>query len=184
MKVSREQQAKDREAEDALDRQRCVEEWPTPTSFEEKKALVSEFLAKTSVKALSRTECSFCGHAELVSDVTCYPTAELDVSRLVHAVVELRLECTQPAMVPLHAHGDKYDACRPCSSCITYKKFTRIPPNSYANGCWIGARPAELKGLTYVEELLLGRARATKCWAKLNEAGQQRAGSGNVCLCE
>ncbi|KAJ6540837.1 hypothetical protein DFH09DRAFT_1317044 [Mycena vulgaris] len=45
---------------------------------------------------------------------------------------------------------------------------------NWANGCWIGALPAALYGLTYAEELVIARAHTTKCWAKIN------SGSGNI----
>ncbi|KAJ7579529.1 hypothetical protein C8J56DRAFT_796194, partial [Mycena floridula] len=63
--------------------------------------------------------------------------------------------------------------------------FFKIPHLSWANGCWIGAIPAELGSLTYAEELVIARARCTKCWIRLTAGSgpqAQRAAHGNVCI--
>ncbi|KIY65101.1 hypothetical protein CYLTODRAFT_336548, partial [Cylindrobasidium torrendii FP15055 ss-10] len=61
-----------------------------------------------------------------------------------------------------------------------------VPPMSWANGCWVGEQPDELKDLTYAEELVIARAHSTKCWVKLKSRGDgrawQRGASGNVCI--
>ncbi|KAF9017144.1 hypothetical protein BDZ89DRAFT_889654, partial [Hymenopellis radicata] len=72
-----------------------------------------------------------------------------------------------------------------CARCVKNAKFFKIPLLSWANGCWIGSTPAELAGLTYLEELVIARAHTTKCWVKLNQGKgplAQRAASGNVCI--
>ncbi|KAJ6622298.1 hypothetical protein B0H10DRAFT_1637082, partial [Mycena sp. CBHHK59/15] len=74
-----------------------------------------------------------------------------------------------------------------CARCVKGHSFVKIPLYSWANGCWIGAIPAALYGLTYAEELVIARAHTTKCWTKINSGDgprllQQRSASGNVCI--
>ncbi|THU90474.1 hypothetical protein K435DRAFT_598937, partial [Dendrothele bispora CBS 962.96] len=64
-----------------------------------------------------------------------------------------------------------------------------VPLKSWANGCWIGDQPPELKCLTFTEEMVIARAHATACWAKLDSSKRsrrsrhaQRGTTGNVCL--
>ncbi|TRM57991.1 hypothetical protein BD626DRAFT_367718, partial [Schizophyllum amplum] len=58
-----------------------------------------------------------------------------------------------------------------------------IPVRSYANGLWCGIVPDVLKGLTFLEEQCIARARATRCMFKL-ESGPtgQFASRGNACI--
>ncbi|KAL1724582.1 hypothetical protein EV714DRAFT_177248, partial [Schizophyllum commune] len=73
--------------------------------------------------------------------------------------------------------------CHSCSTEVSRSKFQRIPLRSYANGLWRGRVPAELQGLTFLEEQCIARARATRCMFKLElgPAGQF-ASRGNVCI--
>ncbi|KIY60693.1 hypothetical protein CYLTODRAFT_363788, partial [Cylindrobasidium torrendii FP15055 ss-10] len=81
----------------------------------------------------------------------------------------------------------QYQVCPRCWRCVDQgKRFKTIPTMSWANGCWVGEQPDELKGLTYAEELVIARAHSTKCWVKLKARSDprhwQRGASGNVCI--
>ncbi|THU88272.1 hypothetical protein K435DRAFT_608902, partial [Dendrothele bispora CBS 962.96] len=59
----------------------------------------------------------------------------------------------------------------------------KLPLRSYANGIWVGGLPNELRGLTFLEEQCIARARTTKCMFKLElGASGQYASRGNVCI--
>ncbi|THU82223.1 hypothetical protein K435DRAFT_691952, partial [Dendrothele bispora CBS 962.96] len=50
------------------------------------------------------------------------------------------------------------------------------------NGCWLGVVPDPLKGLSFLEEMVIARAHTTKCWGKLgmrNEHGDFPKSNGD-----
>ncbi|KIJ47100.1 hypothetical protein M422DRAFT_81546, partial [Sphaerobolus stellatus SS14] len=53
---------------------------------------------------------------------------------------------------------------------------------SYANNCWIGNVPAELEGLTFLEEQCIARARSTHCTVKIEAEHGPLKSHGNVCI--
>ncbi|THU88625.1 hypothetical protein K435DRAFT_612718, partial [Dendrothele bispora CBS 962.96] len=67
--------------------------------------------------------------------------------------------------------------CRDCWRHVSHKKFTSVPLCSWANGCWLGDVPDVLSCLTYLEELVIARAHATKCWGKFNEFKRDSSGA-------
>ncbi|THV00621.1 hypothetical protein K435DRAFT_595838, partial [Dendrothele bispora CBS 962.96] len=69
--------------------------------------------------------------------------------------------------------------CRGCWKHVRKNRFVSVPVMSWSNGCWIGDQPPELKCLTFMEEMVIARAHATACWAKL---GENKRTTGNVCL--
>lgn len=160
-------------------------DWPTLLPFETKTDIVAEFVKATSKAKLETIECSFCGHAEFTENA--FKFSDLNVEVLERAVARLRTECQQTAITAIgrrDADGT-YVACVSCKTCIStrHKKVKSVPPYSYANGCWIGDLPDELKGLTTLEEMAIARARATKTFVKIvpGPVGQ-RASKGNVCV--
>ncbi|THV08121.1 hypothetical protein K435DRAFT_555761, partial [Dendrothele bispora CBS 962.96] len=62
-----------------------------------------------------------------------------------------------------------------------------VPLTSWANGCWLGDVPKELSCLTYMEELVIARAHATKCVKTKSKndkpkAPPQQGTASNVCF--
>ncbi|THV00038.1 hypothetical protein K435DRAFT_618458, partial [Dendrothele bispora CBS 962.96] len=81
--------------------------------------------------------------------------------------------------IPSHSLVDgQYNICRSCWRHVKKDKFVTIPLLSWANGCWVGDVPPELACLSFLEEMVIARAHATKCWGKL----EQRGTTSNVCI--
>lgn len=59
-------------------------------------------------------------------------------------------------------HGDPTSATV-CEECARFWRKNKLPPLSYANGTYVGAVPAQLHDLTFIEEFIIARCRA-KCW--------------------
>lgn len=164
------------------------QEWPQLLSMDERVAIAKDFYDATSPAALASEECSFCGKAELSCRVRRFPIDQVDISILEDSVDILRnrwnvgtaLASFKSATINDH----KYSVCENCATCIRRKKFIKAPLYSYANGCWTGEVPAQLQGLTFMEEQCIALARATRCMYKLKQGGEfrQTAASGNVCI--
>ena len=174
--------------EDEQSRAFWAANWPQVEAEDDLKAIVAAALDRTSDDCLRRASCSFCGHDELVSVLQDRDVESLDVSLLVSSVEALRRESAQDRIEPYRLANGRFQACPTCWRCVRQNKFIKIPYLSYANGCWLGDVPSVLKGLTYLEELVIARARSTRCWIKINvgrgdPALAQRAASGNVCIC-
>jgi hypothetical protein len=95
---------------------------------------------------------------------------DLDISLLDKAVAELREISRQPRIEPFNNSSlvrGSYVLCYLCDSAVNKNSFRSIPLRSYANGLWIGTVPEELRGLTFLEEQCIARARATRCMYKL-----------------
>lgn len=145
--------------------------------------IIREFQAQTSADAMRKLPCSFCSLNTRWSEVSLYTERELDISVLAAAVETLKTHYNIPEMESHRLFDGVYNVCVTCNRCIRRASFTSVPHLSWANGCWIGDVPAELKGLTYAEELVIARAHSTKCWFKLNSGYlSQRAAHGNVCI--
>ncbi|KAK6969374.1 hypothetical protein R3P38DRAFT_2588239, partial [Favolaschia claudopus] len=160
--------------------------FPVFLSQDEKDQIVREFRQSTNNSALKRYECSFCGKYEVSAACRVRATAELDISVLENAIVELQERSRQPCIQsfnPLSLINDAYVLCHLCNTAVSKNSFQSIPVRSYANGLWIGTVPDELKDLTFLEEQCIARARATKCMYKLalGPSGQFAA-RGNVCI--
>ncbi|KAK6977393.1 hypothetical protein R3P38DRAFT_2411670, partial [Favolaschia claudopus] len=156
-------------------------------SQSEKDQIVHEFRECTNNESLKRYECSFCGKFELAIDVKMRRLGELDISVLNHAVQSLRESSHQPRIEVFKPStiidGCSYVLCHLCNLSVSHNKFQTLPLRSYANGLWIGDVPPELRGLTFLEEQCIARARATRCMykIKLGPSGQLAA-RGNVCI--
>ncbi|KAK7032399.1 hypothetical protein VNI00_013147 [Paramarasmius palmivorus] len=160
--------------------------FPIILSQNEKDDIVREFRSNTSDWAMKRYECSFCGVHEKAADIKMYTRDELDISNLEAAVEGIRRISKQE-----HVYAYKsssllygcYAVCHFCNESISCKRFKTLPLRSYANGTWIGDLPAELQGLSLLEEQCISRVRATRCMFKLTygPAGQFAA-RGNVCI--
>ncbi|KAJ7484496.1 hypothetical protein FB451DRAFT_1028110 [Mycena latifolia] len=142
---------------------------------------------QTTAEALSRGPCSFCNQNELSKDLKFWVISDLDITLLEKTVHSLRIHYSQSNIQTHLLHKGRFQACTTCARCVKGHQFFKIPLYSWANGCWIGALPAALYGLTYAEELVIARAHTTKCWAKINSGSgsrllRQRAASGNVCI--
>lgn len=134
--------------------------------------------------ALKQYECSFCGQLEDVGVVKMKPVHSLDISFLRKAVQLLRDVCRQPKIQcfrPESILHNTYFLCHLCALSVVNDSFRSIPVRSYANGLWIGDVPDELRGLTFLEEQCIARARAAKCMYKLSIGPSgQMAAHGNV----
>ena len=50
-----------------------------------------------------------------------------------------------------------------CKGCILYIKIGQVPPNSLANGNWIGNVPCVLQNFSWVEKLLISKVCHNQC---------------------
>ena len=60
---------------------------------------------------------------------------------------------------PIIDHNCRYI----CKSCKETVKRRRIPKFALARGLWLGKVPDELQGLSFAEQLLVGRIRHNRC---------------------
>lgn len=131
-----------------------ADSWPQRVPLQTRKQLIAEFRDFTNALSLGRTACSFCGTNELSKLVKMFKTDALNIDLLVDAVVYLREKCDQPAIEVFDAPSTQdgfFKVCHSCRSCVKGNKFVRIPLYSYANCCWIGDVPEELRDLTFLE---------------------------------
>ncbi|KIJ35319.1 hypothetical protein M422DRAFT_180994, partial [Sphaerobolus stellatus SS14] len=110
----------------------------------------------------------------------------LDISVLDLCVSQLCTITNVPTIQsfdPSSISAGHYRVCHLCHSCITRNKFTKVPLYAYANNCWLGPVPEELKDLSFLEEQCIARAHSTRCMIKLEKGPTgQFASKGNVCI--
>ena len=192
------------DASDINGQEQTSTDWPlkTPQSLKEK--ITSLFLQDMSSEALKTFTCASCGEASLTSkrisidsqDISLLPLHRPDHHSALanqEAVVDeqwLAPSCEAP---PLHENlldpealldpagihtkedgsGSLLSFCSDCYACILKSK---MPPLALANHMFLGDIPAELQGLTIVEEAMIARCRA-KSWVI-----QLQAKSDSTCL--
>ncbi|KAH7906418.1 hypothetical protein BJ138DRAFT_1016253, partial [Hygrophoropsis aurantiaca] len=61
-----------------------------------------------------------------------------------------------------------------CNKCADMLQAGKKPTLSLANGLWIGEVPPELKGLSYVEKLLVARVRHNRCIVRVSSSGMNK----------
>ncbi|KAF8837502.1 hypothetical protein BDN67DRAFT_909124 [Paxillus ammoniavirescens] len=67
--------------------------------------------------------------------------------------------------------------CKICLNCI---KQNKIPTKSLANGLWLGEVPGELRGLTFIEKLLVSRVRLNRCIVKVASSGSRKMVANSI----
>ncbi|KAH7905990.1 hypothetical protein BJ138DRAFT_1016916, partial [Hygrophoropsis aurantiaca] len=61
-----------------------------------------------------------------------------------------------------------------CLKCCETLEKGKTPTLALANGLWIGEVPSELKGLSYVEKLLIARVRHNRCIVRVSSSGMHK----------
>ncbi|KAH7905810.1 hypothetical protein BJ138DRAFT_1017200 [Hygrophoropsis aurantiaca] len=61
-----------------------------------------------------------------------------------------------------------------CLKCFETLEKGKLPTLALANGLWIGDVPPELKGLSYVEKLLIARVRHNRCIVRVSSSGMHK----------
>jgi len=67
-----------------------------------------------------------------------------------------------------------------CKDCISYIKDEKVPPNSLANGNWIGNVPCVLQNLSWVEKLLISRVCHNRCVVRVSSSGMHKLSANAV----
>ena len=67
-----------------------------------------------------------------------------------------------------------------CKDCISYMENGKLPPNSLANGNWIGNIPSVLQNLSWVEKLLISRVCHNRCVVRVLSSGMHKLASNAV----
>ncbi|KAH7905163.1 hypothetical protein BJ138DRAFT_1018108, partial [Hygrophoropsis aurantiaca] len=63
---------------------------------------------------------------------------------------------------------------RVCSICVSTLRMGKTPVLSLANGLWVGEVPEQLRGLSYVEKLLIARVRHNRCIVRVSSSGMHK----------
>jgi len=67
-----------------------------------------------------------------------------------------------------------------CKDCISHMENGRVPPNSLANGNWIGNIPSVLQNLSWVEKILISRVCHNRCVVCVSSSGMHKLAANAV----
>ena len=98
----------------------------------------------------------------------------LDILKPDIAVTRKERKNVSDPMVP-HSGPVLLPNCKDvCPTCVTELELGRLPPDSLANGLWIGEVPDALKDLSWTEKLLIARVKHNACIVKVQISGMSK----------
>ncbi|KAH7902809.1 hypothetical protein BJ138DRAFT_969715, partial [Hygrophoropsis aurantiaca] len=129
--------------------------------------IIRRFCEETSPENLLEAGCAVCGaltRAALMESVDVLDDESLNL--LVPSGIGMTRKVRSLALDPIEdipgpVLDDKCSGI--CPKCLSTLQKGKTPTLSLANGLWIGEVPDQLKGLTYVEKLLIARVRHNRC---------------------
>ncbi|KZV64794.1 hypothetical protein PENSPDRAFT_587804, partial [Peniophora sp. CONT] len=150
---------------------------PLPPEEKLKRRIIKDFCGEMSAENLIEEGCAVCGclsrrttMKEITSDLFDMKLLE-DRSRRV-------TRCERRSMAdhirPISGPVLDTTCERVCAPCLRDLKRDRVPKLSLVNGNWVGEVPPELRGLTFLEQMLVARLRHNACVLKVHASGQYK----------
>ena len=156
---------------------------PDPPSRELISDTISGFVHGQSFEYIEERGCAVCGSLTLVSKLTPlsdvkYPLTCLDVPDVTR---KERTSDEDPFDEPIPGPVLDKRCTDICDDCLEHVKIGRAPPNSLANGHWIGDIPEPLRNLHWTEQLLISKVIHNYCVVKVDISGMHKLRANAIC---
>lgn len=126
--------------------------------------IITNFCNDTCPSTFEEAGCAVCGRLVPKRDLTELQAITCNMDPLKRDGVA-RLERKGKHQVWCFDQGPILDSdCQHiCRDCLRHLRKKSCPPMALANGLWLGKVPEELKGLTFVEKMIVARIRHSRC---------------------
>ena len=156
---------------------------PPPPSDTLKRRIVEDFCREMSPDNLIEEGCAVCGCLSRTKDMKTIKPDLFDMKLLEdrsHRVTRRERTSTSDPIRPISGPVLDKKCTRVCSTCLKDLKRNKVPKLALVNGNWVGDVPPELQGLTFLEQMLIGRLRHNACVLKVHASGQYKMKSNAV----
>ena len=156
---------------------------PDPPSKQLISDTISGFVHGQSFAYIEERGCAVCGSLTSASkltpltDVKC-PLSCLDVPNVTR---KERMSDEDPFDEPIPGPVLDKRCTDICDDCFEYVKIGQAPPNSLANGHWIGDIPEPLQNLHWTEQLLISKVIHNYCVVKVDISGMHKLRANAIC---
>ena len=139
---------------------------PLPPTTELRQKIIHDFCEATAPLQFQEAGCAICGALVLCSDLIRLDNLNLKLDHLTaDGMGYTRMERKVSSDPICELNGPIIDQdcryiCKPCKETV---KRGRVPKLALARGLWLGKVPDELQGLSFTEQLLVGRIRHNRC---------------------
>ncbi|KAH7908101.1 hypothetical protein BJ138DRAFT_1013447, partial [Hygrophoropsis aurantiaca] len=157
---------------------------PDPPTLSLQKQIIGRFCESIASERLIEEGCTVCGRLNTMNSLT--PLDQIDVTLMDilcrPGLKYTRVERRHLSNAIVKQQGPVIDpSCNKiCSYCLIELRKRRLPVLSLANGLWIGTVPDELKGLSYVEKLLVARVRHNRCIVRVASSGMNKMSANAI----
>lgn len=150
---------------------------PAPPSSALKREIVRGFCEDLSEENILEEGCAVCGCLGPKKDMVTITDDLFDKSILIDPTGRMTRAERGSSREPIHnIPGPVLDpTCdKVCPTCLGPLKKGNLPKLALANGNWLGEVPDQLKGLTFLENMLISRVRHNACVLKVHSSGQYK----------
>ena len=135
---------------------------PLPPTKALHQKIIHDFCDATSPLHFQEAGCVICGALVLCSDLILLDDLDLKLDHLTAiglGYTRMERKLSSDLICELNGPIINHDCRYICKSCKDTVKRGRIPKFALAHGLWLGKVPDELQGLSFAEQLLVGRIR-------------------------
>ncbi|KAF6765471.1 hypothetical protein DFP72DRAFT_797921, partial [Ephemerocybe angulata] len=147
---------------------------PAPKSLIEK--IVRKWCLESSPDNLEEQGCAVCGQLTPSKDMSLISSErDLNLACLINIECSRKERNTTADSVDGWSEPIIEKSCSHiCKPCLTSLKKGKRPKFALANGLWVGEIPAQLKDLTFAEQMLIGRVRHNRCLIRVASSGRAK----------
>ncbi|TFK77894.1 hypothetical protein K466DRAFT_579424 [Polyporus arcularius HHB13444] len=149
---------------------------PSPLDENLTDATVRGFAEDIQISNFIESACTVCGLLAYKSDMSPLADANIDSTLLIPDVPVTRAErqATTDPIRPLLGPVLLPGCDDICKTCLEELSEGKLPPDSLANGLWIGEVPPVLQDLSWTEKMLISRVKHNICTVKVHVSGMSK----------
>ncbi|KAA1478951.1 hypothetical protein DENSPDRAFT_753412, partial [Dentipellis sp. KUC8613] len=148
---------------------------PSPLSSDLKNTIITEYCDRLNAAHISEQGCTVCGLLTPLKHLQDMSEATFDI-KLLHS------ESTFISRQQRHSVDDKITCCggpvleknsnKVCQQCLKSLQKGKVPRLALVNANWIGPIPPQLKGLSWIEKMIIARVSHNRCIVRVHASGQ------------
>jgi hypothetical protein len=145
---------------------------PSPPSNLLRRQIIRDFCESTAPTNFEEAGCGVCGKLTLLTDLTKFSEISLNLDILIardSAFTKAERKTSSDPSCELEGPIIDNECPHVCKSCLKTLSAGKLPKFALARGLWLGKVPDELKGLSFAEQLLIGRIRHNRCIVRVGK---------------
>jgi Helitron helicase-like domain at N-terminus/PIF1-like helicase len=143
---------------------------PMPPTDKLVHKIITGFCRDTHPSQFQEAGCAVCGILNPTKDLLKLDTVKCSMTPLVRSGIMAVERKDESEDIDISTKAEPvldYDCHSLCNPCHKHLVKGNCPPMALANGLWLGKVPLELRGLSFVEKLLISRIRHNRCIVKV-----------------